>query len=58
MVENLLRMASTVFNVGLVLPVKILLNDADEMPMKSAKVCWVMCWLSINCLILSFIIVL
>ncbi|EGC85585.1 hypothetical protein HMPREF9303_0928 [Prevotella denticola CRIS 18C-A] len=40
---NLLLIASTVFRVGLVLPVKILLREADEIPMKSEKVCWVMC---------------
>ena len=39
MFVNLLRIASTVLRVGFVLPVKILLSDADEIPMKSEKVC-------------------
>lgn len=55
MLWNFLFMASTIFRVGWVRPLKILLSEAGDMSMYWANSCWLMCFDSITSLILSFI---
>lgn len=54
-VGNFFLMASMVFRVGFCFPAMTLLKVAGEIPVYCEKVCWFICWLSMSCLILSFI---